>query len=184
MDELNKIFFSCKKDMEIILKKLQEEIHRIRLGSKSILSFLEKIKIKCYGSFLPLIEVANITIVDNMNLTIQPWDRSIISHIDKAIIDTNLGFMPTNKGEYIHINLPIITEEGRKNLMKRIKKQTEKAKVSVRIVRKKNNQSIKKLKLAQDLSKSGENRIQKITIEYIKNIDNFFLYKEKEILKI
>ncbi|AWU45235.1 ribosome-recycling factor [Blattabacterium punctulatus] len=184
MDELNKIFFSCKKDMKIILKKLQEEIYPIRLGSKSILTFLEKIKIKCYGTFLPLIEVANINIVDNMTLTVQPWDRFLISHIDKAIIDTNLGIMPTNKGDYIQINIPIITEEGRKNLIKKIKKQIEQAKIYVRIIRKKNNQSIKKLKLTQDLSKSGENSIQKITIEYIQNIDNLFLYKEKEILKI
>ncbi|AWU42492.1 ribosome recycling factor [Blattabacterium punctulatus] len=184
MDELNKIFSSCKKNMKIILKKLQEEIYPIRLGSQSILSFLEKIKIKCYGTFLPLIEVANINIIDNMTLKIQPWDRSLISPIDKAIIDTNLGIMPTNKGDYIQINIPIITEEGRKNLIKKIKKQIEQAKISVRIIRKKNNQSIKKLKLAQDLSKSVENRIQKITIEYIQNIDNIFLYKKKEILKI
>ncbi|ACY40150.1 ribosome recycling factor [Blattabacterium sp. (Blattella germanica) str. Bge] len=184
MDELNDIFFSCKKDMEKILKQLKEEIHRIRLGSKSVASILEKIKIKCYGSSFLLIEVANITVVDNMNITIHPWDRSIVSYIDKAIIDANLGFMPTNKGESIHIHLPIITEEGRKNLMKKIKSQTEHAKILIRNVRKKNNQHIKKLKISEDFSKSGENRIQKITSEYIHQIDDFFLYKEKEILRI
>ncbi|WP_185851493.1 ribosome recycling factor [Blattabacterium cuenoti] len=183
MDEFNKIFFYCKKDMEKILEKFQKEIHRIRLGSKSIIPFIEKIKIKCYGALFPLIEVANIHIIDNINITIQPWDRSIISNIDKAIIDSNLGVMPTNKGEYIHIHLPIITEEGRKNLMKKIKSQTEQAKVFIRNTRKKNNQNIKKLKLSEDLHKKGENRIQKITNEYIQKIDCFFLSKEKEILK-
>ncbi|AFJ90936.1 ribosome recycling factor [Blattabacterium sp. (Blaberus giganteus)] len=184
MDELNDIFFSCKKDMEKILKQLKKEIHRVRLGSKSVSSFLEKIKIKCYGTFFPLIEVANISIIDNMNISIHPWDRSIISDIDKAIIDANLGFMPTNKGDSIHIHLPVITEENRKNFMKKIKLQTEHAKVFVRKIRKKNNQHIKKLKISEDVSKIGENRIQKITNEYIQKIENFFLHKEKEILKI
>ncbi|WP_185866504.1 ribosome-recycling factor [Blattabacterium cuenoti] len=184
MDELNEIFFSCKKDMEKILKKLQEEIHRIRLGSKSVVSLLEKIKIKCYASFFPLIEVATITIVDNMNITIHPWDRAIISYIDKAIIDENLGFMPTNKGEYIHIRLPILTEEGRNNLMKKIKTKTEKAKIFVRTTRKKYNQSIKRLKISEDLSKTGESHIQKITKDSIQKIDVLFFSKEKEILSI
>ncbi|AER40782.1 MAG: ribosome recycling factor [Flavobacteriales bacterium] len=182
MDELNKIYSSCKKEMEKILKKLQEEIHRVRLGSKSVIPFLEKIKIKCYGTFLPLIEVSNITILDHMNISIQPWDRSLTSSIDKAIIDANLGFMPTNKGEYIHIHLPIVTEEGRKNLMKKIKKKTEQAKIFVRTIRKKNNQTIKKLNFSEDLSKYGETHIQKITSEYIQKIEDCFISKKKEIL--
>ncbi|WP_185863729.1 ribosome-recycling factor [Blattabacterium cuenoti] len=184
MDELNDIFSSCKKDMENILEKLKKEIHRIRLGSKSVSSFLGKIKIKCYGTFFPLIEVANISIIDNMNISIDPWDRSIISDIDKAIINANLGFIPTNKGDSIHIHLPIITEESRKNMMKKIKLQTEYAKVLVRRIRSKNNQYIRKLKISEDVSKTGENRIQKMTNEYIQKIENFFLHKEKEILRI
>nr|WP_235043230.1 ribosome-recycling factor [Blattabacterium sp. (Blatta orientalis)] len=169
--------------MEKIFKQLQEEIHRIRLGSKSVVPLLEKIKIKCYASFFPLIEVATITIVDNMNITIHPWDRAIISYIDKAIIDENLGFMPTNKGESIHIRLPILTEEGRKNLMKKLK-QKQKSKIFVRTTRKKYNQSIKRLKISEDLSKTGENRIQKITKVSIQKIDVLFFSKEKEILSI
>ncbi|WP_185868947.1 ribosome recycling factor [Blattabacterium cuenoti] len=184
MDELNNIFCSCKRDMEKILKQLKEDIHRIRLGSKSVVSILEKIKIKCYEKHSMLMEVANITIVDSMNIIIHPWDRSITSHIDKAIIDANLGFMPTNKGESIHINLPIITEEGRKNLIKKIKLQIEHAKVLIRNIRKKNNRHVRKLQISEDISKSGETRIQKITSEYIKKVDNLFLYKEKEILRI
>ncbi|WP_185862059.1 ribosome recycling factor [Blattabacterium cuenoti] len=184
MDEYNDIFFSCKKDMEKIFKQLKEEIHRVRLGSKSIASFLGKIQIKCYGSYSPLIEVSNITVIDHMNITIHPWDSSLISHIDKAIIDANLGFMPTNKGESIHIHIPIITEEERKNFVKKIKLQTEHAKILIRNVRKKNNQHIKKLKISEDFLKSGENRIQKITSEYIQKIEYFFLCKEKEILRI
>lgn len=184
MDELNDIFSSCQEDMDKILKKMKKEIHRVRLGSKSVSSFLGEIKIKCYGTFFPLIEVANISIIDNMNISIHPWDRSIISYIEKAIINANLGFMPTNKGDSIHIHLPIITEENRKNLMKKIKLQTEHAKILVRKIRKKNNQYIRKLKISEDISKAGENRIQKMTSEYIQKIDNFFLHKEKEILRI
>ncbi|WP_341655313.1 ribosome recycling factor [Blattabacterium cuenoti] len=184
MDELNDIFSYCKKDMETILEKLKKEIHRVRLGSKSVSSFLGKIKIKCYGTFFPLIEVANISIIDNMNISIHPWDRSIISDIDKAIINSNLGFIPTNKGDSIHIHLPIMTEENRKNIIKKIKLQTEHAKILVRRIRNKNNQHIKKLKISEDVSKTGESRIQKITNEYIKKIENFFLHKEEEILRI
>ncbi|QIK16524.1 ribosome recycling factor [Blattabacterium sp. DPU] len=184
MDELNNIFLSCKKDMEKIFNKLKKEIHRVRLGSQSVSSFLSKIKIKCYGTFFPLIEVANISIIDNMNISIHPWDRSIISEIEKTIINANLGFMPTNKGDSIYIHLPIVTEESRKNLMKKIKSQTEHAKILVREIRKKNKQHIRKLKISKDFSKTGENHIQKITSEYIKKIEDFFLYKEKEILKI
>ncbi|WP_185861188.1 ribosome-recycling factor [Blattabacterium cuenoti] len=184
MDELNNIFFHCKNDMDKILKQLKTEIHRVRLGSKSVSSFLERIKIKCYGTFLPLIEVANISIIDNMNISINPWDRSINSVIEKAIIDANLGFMPTNKGDSIHIRLPIITEESRINLVKKIKLQTEHAKILVRKIRKKNKQNIKRLKISEDLSNIGENRIQKMTNEYIQKIENFFLHKEEEILKI
>ncbi|WP_185858443.1 ribosome-recycling factor [Blattabacterium cuenoti] len=184
MDNLNNIFYSCKKDMETIFIQLKEKIHPIRLGSKSVAYSLSKIKIKCYKAFFPLEEVSNITIVDNMNLIIRPWDPSILSHIDKAIIDANLGFFPTNKGESIHIRLPIMTEEGRKNLMKKIKLQTEHAKILVRNVRKKNNQFIRKLKISEDFYKTVENRIQKITSEYIKKIEDYLLDKEKEIIKI
>ncbi|WP_185857238.1 ribosome-recycling factor [Blattabacterium cuenoti] len=184
MDELNNIFSSCKEKMEEIFKKLTKEIHRVRLGSKSVSSFLGKIKIKCYGTFFSLTEVANISIIDNMNISIHPWDRTIISNIEKAIINANLGFMPTNKGDSIHIHLPIITEESRKNLIKKIKSQTEHAKILVREIRKKNNQYIRKLKISEDISKTGENYIQKMTSEYIQKIENFFIHKEKEILKI
>ncbi|WP_185869528.1 ribosome-recycling factor [Blattabacterium cuenoti] len=184
MDQINDIFSSCNRDMEKIFRNLKEEIHRVRLGSKSIVSFLEKIKIKCYESYFPLIEIANITIIDDMNILIQPWDKSIVSNIDKAIIDANLGFMPTNKGDHINIRIPIITEEGRKNLMKKIKIQTDKAKILIRNVRKKNNQNIKKIKVSEDDAKIIETRIQIITEKYIQKIEDFFLYKEREILKI
>ncbi|WP_185852067.1 ribosome-recycling factor [Blattabacterium cuenoti] len=184
MDELNEILSSCKENMEEIFKKLTKEIHRIRLGSKSVSSFLGKIKIKCYGTFFSLIEVSNISIVDNMNISIHPWDLSIISNIEKAIINANLGFMPTNKGDSIHIHLPIITEESRKILIKKIKSQTEHAKILVREIRKKNNQHIRKLKISEDISKTVENHIQKMTSEYIQKIESFFIHKEKEILKI
>ncbi|WP_317167991.1 ribosome-recycling factor [Blattabacterium cuenoti] len=170
--------------MKKILNQLQEEIHRMRLGSQSILSILENIRVKCYGTFLPMIEISTINIVDHMNLTIEPWDRTLISNIDKAVIDANLGFMPTNKGNLLYIHLPILTEESRINLMKRIKTKIEKSKILIRTVRKKNNQSIKQLKLSDDLSKIGENHIQKTTKEYIQKIEILFHEKEKEILNI
>ncbi|WP_185882348.1 ribosome-recycling factor [Blattabacterium cuenoti] len=185
MEEINEIYSSCQKDMNNILKQFKNDIIRIRLGSQSLLSFLEKIKIKYYDFFIDLIKIANISILDNMNLTIRPWDKSLISIIDKAIIDSNLGLMPTNKGEYIHIRIPIMTEEGRKHLIKKIKTETEQSKILIRVIRKKYNHMMKKkLNLSQDILKEGEYHIQKITNNYIQKINEIFILKEQEILTI
>ncbi|WP_185864947.1 ribosome-recycling factor [Blattabacterium cuenoti] len=184
MEELKVIVDSCNKEMDKILNNLKQDIFHIRLGSRSIIVLLEKMKVKCYNTLLSLSEIANITIIDNMNITIQPWDLSIIGNIDKTIIDANLGFTPVNKGKLIHINLPIITEESRKNLLKKIKNYTEKSKILIRKIRKINNQRIKNIKISEDLSKIGENEIQKITTLYINKIEDIFISKKKEILTI
>ncbi len=184
MEDLNKIFSFCKKDMQNVFLKLKKEIHTIRLGSKSVAYSLSNIKVKCYGAYSLLLEVSNITTVDNMNIIIKPWDKTILSQIEKSIIDSNLGVTPTNRGDTIHILIPVITEEGRKNIIKNIKIQSEKAKVHIRNIRKKNNNNIKKLKISKDIYKKGEIHIQIITDKYTKKIDEFFLYKENEILKI
>ncbi len=184
MEEINQITYFCKKKMRYVLNNLYKEIHHIRIGSRSIAALLEKIKVKCYDTKLFLPEISTITIIDNMNITIQPWDISIISNIDKTIINENLGIVPTNNGKLIHIKIPIITEEGRKILIKKIKKLTELSKILIRNIRKKSKQSIKKLNISEDLCKTSENKIQNITTDYIKKIDFFFLKKEQEILRI
>ncbi|WP_185877296.1 ribosome-recycling factor [Blattabacterium cuenoti] len=184
MEELKDIIFSCKKEMKIIFCNLKKEINHIRLGSKSIVSFLEKIKVKYYGSFITLIEISSITIVDNMNIIVTPWDSNTTSLIDKAIINANLGFTPTNKGTSIHIHIPVLTEESRNDLVKKIKNYTDQSKILIRNIRKKYNQYLKKLNFSEDLNKIGENKIQKITNEYIEKINILFFIKEKEILTI
>ncbi|WP_185882857.1 ribosome-recycling factor [Blattabacterium cuenoti] len=184
METLNEILFSCKKEMNNSFEKFKEEINRIRLGGKSISDYIGKIKVKCYGTYVPLWEISNITVVDNMNIHIHPWDRSNILDIEKFMIEANLGFMITNKGEYIHIHIPILTEETRKNILKKIKIQTEEEKISIRIIRKKNNRFIKKLNFSDDEKKKGEIQIQKTTNEFIRKIDDFFLHKKENILKI
>ncbi|WP_185873232.1 ribosome-recycling factor [Blattabacterium cuenoti] len=184
MEKLEKIFSFCIKDMEKIFNILKKDISKIRLGIRSLASTLEKIKIKYYNKFVPLLEISSITIIDNKNITIQPWDKTIISTIDKAIIDENLGFMPTNKGGIIYIKMPSITEEGRKNLVKKIKIYTEHSKILIRNIRNKNKKNIKKLIISEDLLKLGENKIQNITSDYIKKIDFFYDQKKEETLRI
>lgn len=178
------IINECDKEMNKIFSNLKKNSQKIRLGSRSIVSILEKLKIKCYeNTFIPLLELANINIVDNMNIEIHPWDNSLISKIDKSIIDENLGFTPTNKGKYIYINIPILTEESRKNLVKKMKNYIEHAKMLIRNSRKKTNQNIKKLKLTEDENKFFVKKIQKITEKYNQKIDLFFVKKKEEILK-
>ncbi|WP_185877818.1 ribosome-recycling factor [Blattabacterium cuenoti] len=184
MEKLDEILSLCTEEMEKIFNILKKNISQIRLGIRSLASTLEKIKIKYYNEFVPLLEISNILIVDNKNITIQPWDKTIISLIDKTIIDANLGLMPTNKGGIIYIKIPSITEEGRLDLVKKIKVYTEHSKILIRNIRKKNNQHIKKLIISDDLLKLGENKIQNITNKYIKKIDIFSNKKKEEILRI
>ncbi|WP_185868437.1 ribosome-recycling factor [Blattabacterium cuenoti] len=184
MSNLNKIFSSCKKDMEKIFDQLKSEIYCIRLGSKSVSSLLGEMNVKYNNTSSLLLEVSNIHVLDHRNISIRPWDRNILPYIEKSIINANLGFTPTHKGNTIHIHLPVITEERRRFFIKKIKSQTEHAKILIRETRKKNKKNIKKIKVSEDISKNGEKYIQKITIEYIDKINDFFSKKEKEILKI
>ena len=130
-------------------------------------------------------QVANISILDARTLSIQPWDHKMLSSIDRAIVNANIGLTPMNNGEVILIHLPPLTEELRKGLVKRVKSETELSKVSLRNIRKETNNRLKKIDaLSEDLLKISEERIQKITDSYIKKTDKLFSLKEREILTV
>lgn len=182
MEKLDLIIKSGEKNMEKSLEYLKMVFVRIRSG-KSNPILLEGIKIECNGKMITLKKIANVSSPDYMTLKIQPWDRSMLSFIEKSIINAN--FSTINNGENILIRLPRITEDGRKNLLKKTKAELENIKVRIRNLRKEVHKNLKKLEgISIDTMKSAEERIQKITNEYIKKVEDLYTIKEKEIMSI
>ena len=131
--------------------------------------------------------VANVNTPDSRTLAIQPWDKSLIRPIETAIINSNLGFAPQNDGEFIRISIPPVTEDRRKELVKRAKSESENSKIGIRNLRKDANEKIKKLQkdgLSEDDAKAGEDRVQKVVDSYIKKTDDLLENKEKEIMTV
>jgi ribosome recycling factor len=181
MEKLDFIIKSGEKNMEKSLEYLKMVFVRIRSG-KSNPILLEGIKIECNGKMIPLKKIANVSSPDSMTLKIQPWDRSMLSFIEKSI---NAHNSPINNGENILIRLPMITEDGRKNLVKKTKAELENIKVRIRNIRKEVHKNLKKLEgISKDNMKSAEERIQKITNEYIKKVEDLYTIKEKEIMSM
>jgi ribosome recycling factor len=145
---------------------------------------LKGITIEYYGTPTPLSQVSSINTPDGRTITVQPWEKSLLSEIEKGILNANLGFNPMNNGESIIINVPPLTEERRIELVKLAKIETENTKVSIRNARKDANNEIKKSESSEDLQKNAEIDIQELTDNYIIKVDNIFSSKEKEILTV
>jgi ribosome recycling factor len=128
--------------------------------------------------------VANVNTPDSRTISIQPWEKNMLSVIEKAIMVANLGFNPMNNGEVIIISVPPLTEERRKELVKQAKGESEEAKIGVRNARQEANKEIKKTELSDDIKKDAEERVQRLTDKYIKQIDEVLAKKEAEILKV
>ncbi|MDD3629482.1 MAG: ribosome recycling factor [Bacteroidales bacterium] len=165
---------------------LNKELVKIRTG-KAHPSLFDGIKIDYYGNPTPLNQIANINIPDAKTIVIQPWDKSVLSFIEKAILNANLGFTPINNGEIIRINIPQLTEERRKEYVKLAKMEGEKAKISVRNIRREYLEKLKKLEkegVPEDEIKKSEKEFQDIVDNAMKQIDSLIELKEKEILQI
>ncbi len=165
---------------------LNKELVKIRTG-KAHPSLFDGIKIDYYGNPTPLNQIASINIPDAKTIVIQPWDKSVLSLIEKAILNANLGFTPINNGEIIRINIPQLTEERRKEYVKLAKMEGEKAKVSVRNIRREYLEKLKKLEkegVPEDEIKKSEKEFQDIVDNAMKQIDSLIELKEKEILQI
>ncbi len=165
---------------------LNKELIKIRTG-KAHPSLFDGIKIDYYGNPTPLNQMASINIPDAKTIVIQPWDKSVLSFIEKAILNANLGFTPINNGEIIRINIPQLTEERRKEYVKLAKMEGEKAKISVRNIRREYLEKLKKLEkegVPEDEIKKSEKEFQDIVDNTMKQIDNLIELKEKEILQI
>ncbi|MCX7862372.1 MAG: ribosome recycling factor [Bacteroidales bacterium] len=177
---------STKEQMDKVIKHLESELLKIRAGKASPI-MLDGIYVDYYGTKSPLNQVANIAAPDPRTIIVQPWDKSMLEPIEKAIQASNLGFNPQNNGEILRIIVPPLSEERRKQLVKQVKNEGETAKIGIRNARRDANEELKKLKkegIAEDEIKEAEEKIQKITDQYINKIDDILVNKEKEILTI
>lgn len=165
------------------IKHLEKELLNIRAG-KANPSMLSSVKVDYYGATTPLSQIANINTPDAQTLSVQPWEKDKLQDIEKAIMVANLGFNPMNNGESILINIPPLTEERRKELVKIAKSEIEIAKVSVRNARKDANNEIKKIDVSTDQKTISEEDVQSLTNKYVSKIDSIFASKEKEILSV
>ena len=182
-EEVQFIVDSAKENMDNAIHHLEAEFLNIRAG-KATPSMLNGVKVEYYGALTPLSQVANVNTLDAHTITIQPWEKQLIPEIEKGIMTANLGFNPMNNGESVIINVPILTEERRKELAKHAKAEAENAKVSVRNDRKEANHELKKLDISEDLLSNAEIDVQELTDSYIKKVDALYVIKEKEIMTV
>ncbi len=181
--ELNK---TAEEKMTKTIAVLKKELASMKAGRANP-TMLDRIEVEYYGSMAPLNQMANISAPEPRILLIQPWDKSSIKSIEKAILKSDLGINPSNDGAAIRLVVPELTEETRKNIVKNVKKTGEEAKVAVRAIRRECNDKIKALKksdISEDEIKKGEEDIQKVTDNFIKEIDRIVEAKEKEVMSI
>ncbi len=185
-EEVQLYLDDAKERMLNAVKHLEEELSRVRAG-KANPSILDGINVDYYGTMTPLSQVSNINTPDAKTIAVQPWEKAMIEPIEKAIQAANLGLNPINNGELIRINIPVLTEERRKDLVKQIKNSGENTKVSIRNTRRDANDAFKRMKkegLSEDQEKDAEALVQEITNEYIANVDKVLEKKEKDIMTI
>lgn len=183
MDERIKIY---EEKMTKSLNNLQEEFASIRAGRANP-HVLDKLTVDYYGTQTPLQQVANITVPEARMIQIQPWESSLIKAIEKVILCSDLGLNPSNDGKLIRLVFPELTEERRKDLVKDVKKKGENAKVAIRNIRRDANDALKKLKgsdVSEDEIKQLEEKVQKMTDQYIGKIDKAIEEKSKEIMTV
>jgi ribosome recycling factor len=185
-EELGLIYDSFRESNDSAIEHLQKELTKIRAGRASA-SMLDSIQVEYYGSMTPLSQVSNINTPDARTISIQPWEKHILQDIERAIINGNLGLNPQNNGEMVMINIPPLTEERRKDLVKQAHKEGENAKIGVRNHRKDAMDEVKKLKsdgLPEDMAKDAEEEVQNITNAYTTKVDNYVAAKEKDIMHV
>lgn len=186
MEEINMILEEAEDGMKKAISHLNSELSKIRAGRANP-SMLDTVRVDYYGSPTPLSQIGNISTLDPRTLTVQPWEKSMLDEITKAIINANLGLNPQNNGEVIIISVPVLTEERRKDLVKRARAEGENAKVSLRTQRKDANDMVKSLKdegLSEDAVKNAELDVQNLTNSYSTKVDELVAVKEEDIMKV
>jgi len=182
-EEIKFILDTTKEGMDSAIAHLEKMFLKIRAGKASPV-MLSSVMVEYYGSPTPLSQVANVNTPDARTLSVQPWEKNMLHEIEKAIMNANLGFNPMNNGDFVIINVPPLTEERRKDLVKQAKAEAEDAKIGVRNARQDANKEVRSLEVSEDLQKNAEADVQALTDKYIKKIDAFLEAKEAEIMKV
>lgn len=184
---ISQIKGQTQEKMEKAIQVLKKDLLTLRAGRANP-AMLEKVQVEYYGTTMPINQMANISTPDPRSLVIQPWDKSALGEIERAILKSELGFTPTNDGNVVRISIPPLTEERRNELVKVARKMGEEAKVAIRNVRRDANEDIKKLEkngeIPEDESRRAQDEIQKLTDRFIKEVDQVVAGKEKEILEV
>lgn len=186
MIEPTKIQADAEEQMQAAILFLDDALAHIRAGKASI-RILDPIRVDYYGAMSPLENVATITTPDARTIQIQPWEKKMLSEIERAIINSNIGLAPNNNGECIRLILPPLTEERRQQLAKQCKAEAENAKVSVRNARRDAFELLKKQVkegLPEDAEKDAEDKVQKLHDKYVRQIDELYAKKEKDIMTV
>ncbi len=183
----NEVLQNTSEKMEKSVEALKIDLTRIRTGRAS-LSLLDGVTVDAYGTAMPLNQVATLTIPESRLIAIQPWDPQQLGGIEKAILKSDLGLTPVNDGKLIRINIPQLTEERRKEMVKRVKKTAEEYKVAIRNLRRESNDALKKQKENKEISEDEmfklQDEVQKMTDKFIKNVDGIAAGKEKEVMEV
>ncbi len=185
-EDVQLILDIAEEKMEKAVSYLRDELAKLRAGKASP-HMLDGISVDYYGANTPLNQVSNINTPDPRSIIVQPWEKSMLEPIEKAILHANLGFNPVNNGEILRIVVPALTEERRRNLVKQVKMEGENARVSIRNARREANEELKKMQkegLPEDIEKRGEQDVQKLTDSYSQKIDELLQKKEEDIMTI
>lgn len=180
---IENIVKETENGMSDSIAHLQKAFNKIRAGRANP-AMVSGVMVDYYGNPTPLSQVANVSAPDAMTLSIQPWENSMIQPIEKAIMEANLGFNPSNNGNSVIINVPPLTQERRIDLVKQAKAEAENAKISIRNWRKDANNTIKSSDESEDVQKNLESSIQELTDKFVKNVDEHFAVKETDIMTV
>ena len=187
MATIEELQTKTQEKMDKALHALRNELTNIRTG-RATPSLLDQVKVDYYGAPTPVTQVANVSVPEPRMIVIQPWDRSLLKVIEKAIMTSDLGLNPNNDGTVIRLNLPLLTEERRKELLKVVNKKGEASRVEIRNIRRDFNDAVKKQvkakEITEDDAKDATDFSQKLTDKFMKKIDDVLAQKEKEVMSV
>jgi len=187
VETIKEVWAQANERMQKVIEVAKKDFATIRTGRANP-AILDRVTVECYGSMMPLNQVANISAPEPRMIVVQPWDKSILASVERAILKADLGLNPTNDGNVIRLVIPQLTEERRRELVKLLKKDAEEKRVAIRNVRRDANDTIKKMEkdgtITEDESKKGIDDIQKLTDKYIAEIDKLAANKEQEIMEV
>jgi ribosome recycling factor len=182
-DVINKNQAAMKKALE----HLQQEFSKVRTGRASA-ALLDSVRVDYYGSPMPLNQIGSVSVPDARTIVIQPFEKTMVGAVEKAIREADLGFNPSNDGNVVRVPVPMLTEERRKDIVKMCKKTAEDSRVAIRNIRRDHNEMLKKVEkdehLSEDDRKRAEQEIQKMTDKFIKDVDDLLAKKEKEVMEV